>query len=53
MLLHYLRGRIEVEAFFPLSLCRQGGVDPQALHAKLSAALTKDPCFRHVRVYFG
>jgi cation diffusion facilitator family transporter len=53
ILLHYLRGRIEVEAFFPLSLCLQGGANPEALRARLAAALTRDPCFRNVRVFFG
>jgi cation diffusion facilitator family transporter len=53
IILHYLRGQIEVDAFFPLPACLRRGADPAELRAKLAAALKADRCFRDVRVFFG
>lgn len=53
LVLHYLRGAIDVEVHFPLAACLRGGADPAALRQRLAAALRDDPAFREVRLLFG
>ncbi|MTW20549.1 cation diffusion facilitator family transporter [Allochromatium palmeri] len=53
LLLHYLGGRIDVEVFFPITACQRNGSDPKRLRAELVAALSEDPAFGEVRIYFG
>ncbi len=52
ILLHYLRGRINLEVFFPLA-CYQGQEAATALRKKMQEALRDYPDFGEVRLYFG
>nr|WP_242482278.1 cation diffusion facilitator family transporter [Thiocystis violacea] len=51
--LHYLRSRVDVDVYFPLTACQRDGADPQRLHSELAAALREDSAFRELRIYFG
>ncbi|MGB5737108.1 MAG: cation diffusion facilitator family transporter [Thiohalocapsa sp.] len=53
VLLHYLNGSIEVDVFFPLQMARGDGAEPEGLRDRLRAALSGDPVFSRVNVYFG
>jgi len=51
--LHYLSGRIDVEVYLPLDLCRAKGIRVKTLREELQSALANDPVFNQVSVYFG
>jgi hypothetical protein len=57
VLLHYLKGRIGVDVFLPLHVSLGGSdgdaPDAAALTAALRQAVTADPVFADVNVYFG
>ncbi|MBK5971053.1 cation transporter [Thiorhodovibrio winogradskyi] len=53
VLLHYLHGALEVEILLPLGLSTDPGSEPEKLASHIRHAITKDPVFRHARVYFG
>jgi cation diffusion facilitator family transporter len=53
VILHYLRGRIDVDVHFPLAACRRKGADAAQLRDRLVAALQADVVFRDLRVFFG
>ena len=56
VLLHYLNGAIEVDVFFPLHMAPNQGTDetdPTPWHESLQAAVSADPVFSRVNVYFG
>jgi cation diffusion facilitator family transporter len=53
VVLHYLRGRIDIEVHFPLPAGWVLGADVADLRERLAAALQDDPRFRDVRVFFG
>jgi cation diffusion facilitator family transporter len=50
--LHYLDGRIEVEVFLPGPTARQVE-SATALHERAAAALSEDPVFGTLRLYYG
>ncbi len=51
--LHYLNGKIDVEAYFPLSTCHGDVASARGLRDRLQAAAALDPVFNHVTLYFG
>lgn len=51
--LHYLRGRIDVEVYFPLVACLRQGADVDQLRRLLSDSLAEDDAFGQIRLYFG
>jgi cation diffusion facilitator family transporter len=51
--LHYLNGRIDVEVYLPLKICRAKGIRVQTVREDLQSALAGDPVFNQVSVYFG
>jgi cation diffusion facilitator family transporter len=51
--LHYLNGRIDVEVYLPLDICRAEGIRVQTVREELQSALAGDPVFNRVSVYFG
>jgi cation diffusion facilitator family transporter len=51
--LHYLNGRIDVEVYLPLDICRAKGIRVQTVREELQSALARDPVFNQVSVYFG
>jgi cation diffusion facilitator family transporter len=51
--LHYLSGKIDVDAFFPLEVCGGDRAQARLLTERLSEALQCDPVFRRLSVYFG
>ncbi|MBK1647480.1 cation diffusion facilitator family transporter [Rhabdochromatium marinum] len=53
VLLHYLHGALEVEILLPVELTRRAGTDAEKLASHIRHAVTRDPVFRQVRVYFG
>lgn len=53
VVLHYLRGALEVEILLPLRLATGANGDPEKLVSHLRHAIAKDSVFRHARVYFG
>jgi cation diffusion facilitator family transporter len=53
LVLHYLRGAIDIEVHFPLAACQRSGADPVDLRRKLFEALSEDGAFRDVHVVFG
>lgn len=53
-ILHYLNGRIDVEAYFPLTLLRAGEPShAEEVRNRLQSALAADPVFNQVSIYFG
>ncbi len=52
ILLHYLGGQIDLEVFFPLA-CYQGQEAAATLQEKMQEALSEDPDFGRVQLYFG
>ncbi|HHC72513.1 MAG TPA: cation transporter [Thiotrichales bacterium] len=52
LVFHYLDGRVDVDVYFPLSLCTGNGT-AQALREALQARLAPLPEFGRVRIYFG
>lgn len=53
VLLHYIKGRIEVDVFLPLIAARAEGAEPEALRERMRAKLAADPIFSDVNLYFG
>ncbi len=53
VVLHYLRGALEVEILLPLTLTAGANTDPEKLARRLRHAVKRDPVFRQARVYFG
>jgi hypothetical protein len=53
VVLHYLRGALEVEILLPLSLATSASTEPEKLSHHIRHAITRDPVFRQARVYFG
>jgi len=53
LILHYLRGRIDVEVYFPLIACQREGADAHRLRQHLAEALAEDPLFGELRLYFA
>jgi cation diffusion facilitator family transporter len=53
VVLHYLRGGIDIEVHFPLAACQRGGANPADLRRHLADALSEDAAFRSVHVVFG
>lgn len=53
MVLHYLRGKIDIEVHFPLASCQRGGAHVADLRERLAAAIREEPVFRDVRIFFG
>jgi len=51
--LHYLGGKIDVDLYLPLDLYPGNPSDALALTERLNAALTEDPDFRRVSVFYG
>ena len=51
--LHYLNGRIDVEVYFPLDVCVGESSRAEGVRDRLQAALTADPIFNRVFIYFG
>jgi len=51
--LHYLNGRIDVEIYFPLGVCAGECSRAEDIRDQLQSALTADPIFNQVFVYFG
>ena len=52
-ILHYLNGRIDVEVYFPLDVCAGERGRAQHVRERLQSALTADPAFNQVFIYFG
>jgi cation diffusion facilitator family transporter len=53
VILHYLRGAIEVEILLPLRLIAETPGAGEKLARRLRTAITGDPVFRQARIYFG
>jgi len=51
--LHYLNGRIDVEAYFPLDVCSGERSKAANLRERLQTAIEKDPVFNQISVFFG
>lgn len=51
--LHYLNGKIDVEAYFPLDVCGGDAARARGLRERLQAAVHQDPEFNRVSVFFG
>jgi cation diffusion facilitator family transporter len=51
--LHYLNGRIDVDAYLPLDSCGGDAARARSLRDRLQAALQADPVFNHVSIFFG
>ena len=52
-ILHYLNGRIDVEVYFPLDVCAGDRSRAQNVRERLQSALSADPAFNQVFIYFG
>jgi cation diffusion facilitator family transporter len=51
--LHYLNGKIDIEAYFPLDVCSGERSKAANLSERLQTAIEKDPVFNQIFVYFG
>jgi cation diffusion facilitator family transporter len=51
--LHYLNGKIDIEAYFPLDVCSGERSKAANLRERLQTAIEKDPVFNQIFVYFG
>jgi cation diffusion facilitator family transporter len=51
--LHYLNGKIDIEAYFPLDVCSGERSKAENLRERLQTAIEKDPLFNQIVVYFG
>ena len=51
--LHYLKGRIDVELYFPLDVCAGDRSRARDVRERLQSALAEDPVFHQVLIYFG
>jgi len=51
--LHYLNGKIDVDAYFPLHACGGDGSRARSLRDRLQSAVAADPVFHRVTVFFG
>lgn len=50
---HYLRGRIDVDVYFPLVTCTREGADGSRLKRILAEPLRQSNLFGELRVYYG
>jgi len=52
-MLHYLNGKIDVDAYFPLQICCGDRSLAKGLRERLQTAVATDPIFGRVTIYFG